>query len=69
MASRKTVTVEALKDRVNGMLLNSRDDMRAERSALAVLLESVLMETGNYHGFRYRDGNNGETDDTRRAYY
>ena len=66
---RKTVTVESLRNHVNHMLTESVDDAKEGRIALHVLLESVLMDTGNYHGFRYCDGNNGETDDTRRVYY
>lgn len=66
---RKTITVDSLKSRVNHMLAESVPEVKEGRIALHVLLEGVLMDTGNYHGFRYTDGNNGETDDTRRTYY
>jgi hypothetical protein len=69
MAKRKTIEVSALRDKVNQMLEASAPEVTDGRTALAVLLESVLMETGNYSGFRFTDGNNGDTDRTRRHYY
>lgn len=53
MGKRKTVAVTELVARVNRMIAASADEMQAERQALAVLLESVLMDTGNYKGFQY----------------
>ena len=52
-AMRKTIEVEKVKSMVNHMLANSADDVTEGRIALAVLLERVLMETGNYHGYRH----------------
>lgn len=52
---RKTVQVEALKDKVNSMILNLPDSDVAGRIALQTLLENVLMESGNYNGFSYLD--------------
>lgn len=79
-AARKTVPVEAVRDRVNHFLTHSQNHETAARKALASLLESILLETGNYKGFLYlaselqtgpdgieaglRDG----YDDTRRQY-
>lgn len=48
---------------------------QAFRTALSGLLESVLMDTGNYKGFMYlnhaevRDPDSGPTDPTRRMYF
>lgn len=78
---RKTVPVEDLIERVNRMIDLARTP--GERTTLAVLLESVLMDTGNYNGFQYlpseflpgdeqaRTGKvlRDDFDDTRRHYY
>jgi len=50
---RKTFRVEGFIVKVNTMIAATNDDMAAERLALATVLESVLIETGNYHGFNY----------------
>jgi hypothetical protein len=62
---RQTVYVADLRDRVNTML-RAKDGQPEGRVALSVLLESVLMEAGQYRGFTYLDR---ETDDTRRRYH
>lgn len=81
MAARKTISVEAVKDRANTML--EVQSTPEARRAVAVLLESVLQATGNYKGFRYlpEEYNSQEEyertkevlregyDDTRRRYY
>jgi hypothetical protein len=67
--ARKTISVELVKQIANGHLADSLPVLTEGRIATFVLLERILMATGNYHGFRYIDGNNGETDDTRRFYY
>jgi hypothetical protein len=87
--SRKTTSVSELTDKVNKRLALSDDVLnkyilrnagspeRAYRLALAGLLEGVLMETNNYHGFGYQEGVFDFTadppeqvgDDTRRIYY
>lgn len=51
--ARKTIAVQELKDRVNSMLKDSAPEMVESRTALGVLLSSVLMDTGNYAGFNY----------------
>jgi hypothetical protein len=49
---RKTYEVEKLRAYVNKALAN--DHWTAEqKQAMAFLLESVLMDTGNYRGFNY----------------
>lgn len=79
--ARKTIAVDALRNKVNGYLRDSHDDRTEARIALHVLLESVLMETDNYKGFTYRidefetDAAGVPTrlrdvyDDTRRIYF
>jgi len=52
---RKTVKVEDLKDKVNDMLLHLPDRDMNGREQLQSLIENVLMNTGNYSGFRYLD--------------
>lgn len=81
--ARKTVPVAAITARVNAMMA-APGSGSAPRAALAVFLETVLMDTGNYHGFRYlqseylpaeeQDYANGHVlrpgyDDTRRYYF
>lgn len=56
MTTRKTIPVEDVKRMANDMLRDSVDDMTDGRIAVAILLEQVLMATGNYHGFRYLPG-------------
>ena len=56
MAKRKTVEVSALKDQINFMLANSRCPVEGRKSMM-VILENVLMETGNYRGFSYLSKN------------
>lgn len=77
--TRKTIPVERVKELANGMLLNSQDEMTKEREGIYTLLEQVLMDTGNYHGFRYLPGAydliesmppvKELRDETRRQYY
>lgn len=68
--SRKTFPVEDLTAEVNAMLALSAEDRRQGRQALALLLESVLMDTDNYRGFMFTDASGrGETDDSRRRYH
>lgn len=78
--SRKTYPVETLREKVNRALVVLPDEMGEGRMALASLLEAVLMETGNYKGYRYLDetvdGNTSESfpymldrgDESRREY-
>jgi len=51
--ARKTYKVDDLKATVNAFLFNSEDSMKDARDQMSMLLENVLMETGNYDGFRY----------------
>jgi hypothetical protein len=49
---RKTVEVEALRKRINLMLADPQSGSET-RTALARVLEGVLMDTNNYKGFGY----------------
>jgi hypothetical protein len=70
---RKTFEVEELKKRVNHALANTESEVNNAdyRRGLMGLLETVLHDTGNYRGFRYLETPyvEGETDETRVAYY
>lgn len=65
---RKTITVGKVKTLVNHMLLHSRDDNRSGREALQTLIETILMETGNYNGFNYLTPNDMETSENGTTY-
>lgn len=48
---KKTFPVMELRNHVNKML--KMDITKEERTIISIVLEKVLMDTGNYHGFRY----------------
>ena len=50
---RKTISVEALKNRINNSLKMSGDDYKEGRRALMSTIEDILHETGNYKGFGF----------------
>jgi hypothetical protein len=50
---RKTIEVARIKEIVNDMILNSLDDDKSSREHMSLVLEAVLIETGNYSGFQY----------------
>lgn len=70
-APRKTIPVRDIVSKVNEMCANLPDGPGAveARTALTVLAESVMHATGNYRGFQFADGNNGDTDPSKRTYY
>lgn len=51
--ARKTVDLDYVRGLANALLLNSSDNMEGERKGIAFMLESILMESGKYNGFRY----------------
>jgi len=83
--SRKTISVDRVKELANQMLANSHDSCGASpeyRESITALISSILHETGNYKGFRYLSDSEtpaGESfgidddlkiyDRTRRAYF
>ena len=52
---KKTIKVTELKDNVNRMLAESTCSPEG-RETMCTILERVLMDTGNYNGFRYLIG-------------
>ena len=56
---RKTFEVETIREIANSMLrhesLYGTDDEPMFRAGVQALLEKILMESKNYHGFRYLD--------------
>jgi hypothetical protein len=48
----KTFRVDVFKDHVNSMLRDSKNELVEGRKVMASMLETVLMASGNYHGFR-----------------
>lgn len=67
--ARKTIAVDDIRKMANSMLANSSDGAKEGRVGITVLLDKILMETGNYHGYNHTDGQQGNLDDTRRVYY
>ncbi len=55
MKQRKTIKIEVLLNRFNEFILHSKDDLSQSRETLSIQLERVLIEAGNYRGFRYLD--------------
>lgn len=77
---RKTIDVEAVKASANKALSDPATTARQDktwgeaqavafRTGIAMVLETVLTDTGNYKGFRYADLDHGNTDSSKRAYY
>jgi hypothetical protein len=54
---RKTVPIVDLIDRVNEFLFHSPDDQAQARSQMAMFLEKILMDNGQYQGFNYLNPN------------
>ena len=65
--ARKTVDITALIGKINDMLLHSPDHDTSGRTALALLLSTVLHDANQYKGFNYltpgmmKRSNNGST--------
>jgi len=75
MARRKLMPVDDLRQRINEMLLT---DIRPTcKAALCQLLEDILHDTGNYHGFGWpkltateaKNGSLGDSEYGSRKYY
>lgn len=68
--ARKTIDVETVKASVNRALAVEAEGNDPQfRNGVAAVLEMILMDTGNYKGFRFTDGANGRKDHTRRVYH
>jgi hypothetical protein len=59
---RKTIKLAELTDRVNAFLRASSCP-NAERRAVAMFVENILLQTGNYAGFTYLDNHAIDKDD------
>jgi hypothetical protein len=59
---RKTIAVERIKEIINEQLKNDKLSQDA-KEGLCGVLEIVLMETGNYHGFNHLGWLNGGSQD------
>lgn len=64
---RKTINVEWVRGRANRYLADCPELSADTRKGICSMVEGILMETGNYKGFRYLDGYPCE-DETRRYY-
>lgn len=53
MASRKTIKVSELVDMVNGICKDSAPEFVDVRQGALNVLEAVLHNSGNYHGYRF----------------
>jgi len=68
--ARKTIEVGTLLHRLNYFLANDRGSAD-QREIMASFVEGILHDSGNYRGYRYIDGPDGEVDGlgTRRFYF
>lgn len=55
MSKRKTIEISKLVEMTNSILKNSGPECVGIRQGVSNVLESVLMDTKNYKGFRYLD--------------
>lgn len=60
MKPRKTFQVADLREQINSMLLNTKDEYIEGREWSCSILEDVLHKTGNYNGFWYLDSKDME---------
>ena len=68
--ARKTIEVGTLLHRLNYFLANDKGTAE-EREIMISFVEGILHDTGNYRGYRYIDGPDGEVDGlgSRRYYF
>ena len=50
--SRKTISVEKIKNKANNLLANP-DIQMEQKLGVIIMIEGILSETDNYNGFRY----------------
>lgn len=50
---RKTVEVSKVRELANSMLLNSEDDAKEGRDAIMTMVERILLDAGQYSGYKY----------------
>lgn len=63
MKRRKTLEVQEIKDKANQVFRASGDEFKTGRASVKLFVEDILMQTGNYKGFRYlsKDETEGRT--------
>jgi hypothetical protein len=62
--------VQQIKAYANGILAAENDKARGLRLGAILMIEQILLGSGNYKGFRYLDIEGTEIgDDTRRFYF
>jgi hypothetical protein len=68
--ARKTIAVGTLLHRLNYFLANDKGTAD-EREIMISFVEGILHDTGNYRGYRYIEGPDGEVDGlgSRRYYF
>lgn len=71
--AKKTITISAVRDRANHFLAEHPGNEvhhKGQRRGVAHLLETILLDTGNYRGFRYlKTMDDPDFDDSRRHYF
>lgn len=78
--ARKTIDIDTVKASANKALSDPAVHANQERyhgvrgavayrQGVAAVLESVLMDSGNYHGFQFTDGKSGHDDNSKRRYF
>jgi hypothetical protein len=75
MKKRKTISIQFLKETVNRRLAESTCELKV-RHGMIIVLESVLLKTGNYRGYCFLDPVTRQAtskvrvaDESRRYYY
>lgn len=59
--SKKTINVDLVLEFANSQLKRTDEDANAEfKSGIITMIEKILHETGNYHGFLYLDSTDCE---------
>ena len=66
MAARKTVDVAYMKEYANTFLMGEAVIAKEMRLGVAVMIEEILFQTGNYKGYKLLDVGG---DESRRCYY
>lgn len=61
---RKTIEVSAIREKANKMLFESANENVKGREAVTIFIESILHDSGNYHGFLYIDKARSMTNST-----
>ena len=78
--ARKTADVMQIRRHVNRALSHApalmaqeeqygEEGARAYRAGVIAVLETVLFDTGNYHGYQCTDGQQGKRDESIRRYF